>query len=58
MAAVKKTKSSRTKVTKKRAAKRQTYRDVPTVPTSKEIDASISRGKSVSLEEFVKGVKL
>jgi hypothetical protein len=46
------------KAAKKAAAKKQTYRDVPPVPTAKEIEQSISRGKSVSLEEFVKGVKL
>lgn len=46
------------KAAKKPAAKKQTYRDVPPVPTAKEIEQSISRGKSVSLEEFVKGVKL
>jgi hypothetical protein len=42
----------------KKTAKKQTYRDVPPVPTAKEIEQSISRGKSVSLEDFVKGVKL
>jgi hypothetical protein len=47
-----------TTTTKKRAAKRQTYRDAPGVPTAKQVERSISGGKSLSLEEFVKGVKL
>ena len=46
------------KTTKKKAAKKQTLRDVPPVPTAKQIEQSISQGKSVSLDEFVKGVKL
>ena len=46
------------KTAKKRAAKKQTYRDVPPVPTAKQIEQSISQGKSVSLDDFVKGVKL
>lgn len=63
MAAAPKNRSSKRRVTKqraakKRAAKKQTYRDVPTVPTAKQIERSISDGKSVTLEEFVKGVKL
>lgn len=42
----------------KKDAKRQTSRDAPAAPTAKQIEQSISRGKSVPLTEFVKGVKL
>jgi hypothetical protein len=58
MAADRKKNARTRKTTKKPAAKRQTYRDVPPVPTAKQIDESIRRGKSVSLDAFVKGVKL
>ena len=46
------------KAPKKSAVKKQTYRDVPPVPTAKQIEKSISGGKTVTLEEFVKNVKL
>lgn len=43
---------------RKKATKRDTYRDAPPVPTAKQIEQSISKGKSVPLDQFVKGVKL
>jgi len=58
MATPTKKKPRTTKSTKKPAAKQQTYRDQPRVPTSRQIEESIRRGTSVSLEHFVKGVKL
>ncbi|MGH7789785.1 MAG: hypothetical protein ACRERC_23155 [Candidatus Binatia bacterium] len=42
----------------KKADKRETHRDAPAVPTAKQIERSISRGKTVPLTDFVKGVKL
>ena len=51
--------STKTKTTKKKkTAKRRTYRDAPPAPTAKQIEQSISSGKTVPLEEFVKGIKL
>ncbi len=46
------------KTAKKKTAKRQTERDLPQPPTAKEIEQSISGGKSSSLEDFMKGLKL
>jgi len=46
------------KPTKKAATRRQTYRDVLVAPTAKQIADSVSLGKTLSLTEFVKGVKL
>jgi len=54
----KKTSKPKATMAKKAAAKRQTYRDAPATPTAKQVEQSISGGKSLSLEEFVKGVKL
>jgi hypothetical protein len=42
----------------KKPAKKDTLRDVPDVPTAKQIEQSINKGTSVPLTEFVKGVKL
>ncbi|MEZ5421405.1 MAG: hypothetical protein R2708_29255 [Vicinamibacterales bacterium] len=42
----------------KKPAKRDTLRDVPDLPTAKQIEQSIAKGRSVPLTEFVKGVKL
>jgi hypothetical protein len=49
---------SKQKPAKKRSSKRQAPRDVPAVPTPKEIERSIDRGKTLLLSEFVKRVKL
>ena len=40
------------------ARKRATFRDAPTVPTAKQVEQSLSAGKSLPLTEFYKGVKL
>lgn len=42
----------------KRPARKASVRDVPPAPTAKQIEQSISRGTSVPLSDFVKGVKL
>ena len=42
----------------KKAAKRETHRDAPCAPNAKQIERSISRGKTLPLSDFVKGVKL
>lgn len=51
------TASKAAKATKK-LAKKATMRDVPHLPTARQIEQSINRGTSVPLTEFVKGVKL
>ena len=58
MAPPPKKRAPRRKTAAKAARKRQTYRDQPAVPTAKEIEQSISQGRSVTLDEFVKRVKL
>lgn len=42
----------------RKPARKQSVRDVPPAPTAKQIEQSISRGTSVPLSDFVKGVKL
>jgi hypothetical protein len=50
-AAMKRTKNPFTK-------KWQTFRDAPATPTAKQVERSLREGKSLSLYEFKKGVKL
>lgn len=42
----------------KRPAEKRAWRDIPDLPTAKQIEDSINKGTSVPLSEFVKGVKL
>jgi hypothetical protein len=42
----------------KRPARKESVRDMPAAPTAKQIEQSISKGTSVPLADFVKGVKL
>jgi hypothetical protein len=43
---------------KRALRRRQAQRDVPAVPTQREIERSISSGKTQPLSDFVKSVKL
>lgn len=50
--------SRKLKITKKRLQNLDTDRDMPSVPTAKQIEQSLTRGTSLTLDEFVKSVKL
>lgn len=42
----------------KKTEKKAALRNLPDAPTAKQIEQSITKGTSVPLTEFVKGVKL
>ncbi|MEO8576434.1 MAG: hypothetical protein ABI556_07035 [Gemmatimonadales bacterium] len=50
--------SRKLRTAKKATQKLETKRDLPSVPTAKQIEQSLSRGRSLTLDEFVKSVKL